>query len=129
MTDRVDISRLLVEMRSIKSQAQAFQGQGLAAKDISPTGMGPNGIGQSSQVKPTGETASFGDLLEQAVDKVNSIQKPSSATSQAYERGDPNVDITDVMIAREKSSVAFQSALQVRNKLIEAYRDVMNMPV
>ena len=125
MTDRVDISRLLVEMRSIKSQAQAFQGpQGVAAKDIAP-----QGLGQPTSVKPTDDTPSFGDLLEKAVNNVNSIQKQSSAMAQAYERGDPNVDITDVMIAREKSSVAFQSALQVRNKLIEAYRDVMNMPI
>lgn len=49
--------------------------------------------------------------------------------SKAYIKGDPNVSISDVMIASQKSSVAFQAATQVRNKLVEAYKDVMNMPI
>lgn len=124
MTDRVDINRLLLEMRSLKSQAQAFQRpQGLSAGDVAAPG---NGVNRTAK---TSEVPSFGDMLEQAVNSVNNVQKASADAAKAYETGDPNVDITDVMVASQKASVSFQSMVQVRNKLIEAYRDVMNMPV
>lgn len=117
MTDRVDINRLLLEMRSLKSQTQAFNG--LAAKDIADP--------RSAGAPVNGPK--FGELLEQAVNKVNTVQKASGALSKAYVQGDPNVDITEVMIASQKAGVAFQAMLQVRNKLVDAYRDVMNMPI
>lgn len=124
MTDRVDINRLLVEMRTLKNQAQAFQRpQDLAARDVAEAGGRPGEVGKSSEVP------SFGQMLEQAVNKVNDTQKASADMAKAYELGDPNVDVTDVMVASQKASVSFQSMVQVRNKLIEAYRDVMNMPV
>ncbi len=125
MTDRVDINRLLHDMRSLKSQAQVFQRpQGLAAGDVKDA----RNFGGLSVESPT-KVPSFGDLMSQAVNKVNEVQKTSSAMADAYERGVAGVDITDVMIASQKSSVAFQATVQVRNKLIEAYRDVMNMPI
>jgi flagellar hook-basal body complex protein FliE len=124
MTSRVDINRLLVEMRSMKSQAQAFQRpENLAAKDVSGLG------GQGLNVAKAEKVPSFGQMMEQAVNKVNDIQQASSQMATAYETGAPNVDITDVMVASQKASVSFQSMVQVRNKLIDAYRDVMNMPV
>lgn len=120
MTNRVDINRLLVEMRSMKTQVQAFQRpDNLAAKDIA-------GVSQAGKVE---KVPSFGEMLTQAVNKVNDVQQTSSQMATAYEMGDPNVDITDVMVASQKASVSFQSMVQVRNKLIDAYRDVMNMPV
>lgn len=122
MTDRVDINRLLVEMRSLKSQTQAFNGPGAVDKAASTVRPGVN-------VKPTEETPSFGDMMSQAINKVNSIQKDSAALATRYEQGDKSVDVTDVMIASQKASVSFQSMLQVRNKLVDAYRDVMNMPM
>lgn len=122
MTDRVDINRLLVEMRSLKSQTQAFQKpQGLAPGDVNPTA--------ANRPEGARDVPGFGEVMEQAINKVNSTQKASSALASAYERGEPGVDITDVMVASQKSSVAFQATLQVRNKLVEAYRDIMNMPV
>ena len=125
MTDRVDINRLLVEMRSLKTQAQAFsRPENLASKDVKSSFAG--GLGQVNKGE---KVPSFGEMLEQAVNKVSNVQNASSATAKAYEMGDPNVDITDVMIASQKASVSFQSMVQVRNKLIDAYRDVMNMPV
>ncbi len=67
--------------------------------------------------------------MTQAVNKVNEVQKTSSSMADAYERGVAGVDITDVMIASQKASVSFQAMVQVRNKLVDAYRDVMNMPI
>jgi len=125
MTDRVDINRLLHDMRSLKAQAQVFQRpQGLATGDVKAA----QGFGSLSVEKPT-KVPSFGDLMSQAVNKVNEVQQTSSSMADAYERGVAGVDITDVMIASQKASVAFQATVQVRNKLIEAYRDVMNMPI
>lgn len=118
MTDRVDISRLLMEMSSLKSQTQAFGG--IKALDRGPAGA--QGV-----EKPNGPQ--FGDLFSQAVNKVNDVQQASGATAQAYIKGDTSVDVTDVMIASQKSSVAFQAMTQVRNKVVEAYKDVMNMPI
>jgi flagellar hook-basal body complex protein FliE len=68
--------------------------------------------------------ADFGKLLG----AVNAAQSDASAASAAYERGETS-DIAGVMLARQKSSLAFEATLQVRNKLLSAYRDIMNMPV
>jgi flagellar hook-basal body complex protein FliE len=125
MTDRVDINRLMVEMRSIKTKTQAFNGApGIAARDISD--MRPRA---GVEIQTDNKTPAFGDLMAQAVNKVNETSKASGALQSAYQQGDPNVDITEVMVASQKASVSFQAMLQVRNKLVEAYRDVMNMPI
>ncbi|MCV6614713.1 MAG: flagellar hook-basal body complex protein FliE [Cellvibrionaceae bacterium] len=126
MNNRVDINRLLVEMRSLKSQTQSFNGPGNAVGGIDrPQSTVRPGV----QLEGAKEVPSFSDMMSQAVDKVNAVQKQSAALATAYEQGDKSVDITDVMIASQKSSVAFQSMVQVRNKLVDAYRDVMNMPM
>lgn len=124
MSDRVDISRLLGEMRSLKAQTQVFQ-RPQGAVDA-PGGL--RSLGAVPVENPT-KVPSFGDLMTQAINKVNDVQKTSSAMADAYERSVAGVDITDVMIASQKASVAFQATVQVRNKLIDAYRDVMNMPI
>lgn len=125
MTDRVDINRLLGEMRSLKSQAQVFQRpQGIATGD-----MGVNRTLNNLQVDSPNKVPSFGDLMTQAVNKVNDVQQKSSAMADAYEKGVAGVDITDVMIASQKASVSFQAMVQVRNKLVDAYKDIMNMPI
>ena len=118
MTDRVDVNRLLLEMRTLKSQTQAFGGaESMASRDRA---------GSAEQIN---NGPKFGDLMSQAVNKVNEVQKASGAMSTAYLKGDSNVDITDVMISSQKAGVAFDAMVQVRNKLVEAYRDVMNMPI
>ena len=78
-----------------------------------------------SVVRPEAvQQANFGKLLG----AVNAAQNDAGAASAAYERGD-TTDIAGVMLARQKSSIAFEATLQVRNKLLSAYRDIMNMPV
>jgi flagellar hook-basal body complex protein FliE len=74
------------------------------------------------------ETGGFGDALVDAVKAVNTQQTKASEASAAYERGDTN-DIVGVMLARQQASLGFEATLQVRNKLLGAYRDIMNMPV
>lgn len=71
----------------------------------------------------------FGDLLKRSIDAVNDTQQTATSMRTAFEQGEPGMDLADVMIAVQKSNVSFQAMVEVRNKLVDAYKDVMNMPV
>ncbi len=83
--------------------------------------------GGAQSTESTGATT-FGDAMMDAVKAVNNQQTQATQASEAYERGETN-DLVGVMLARQKASVSFEATLQVRNKLLGAYRDIMNMPV
>lgn len=83
--------------------------------------------GAAAPAAPSGP-ASFGDTLNQALQGVNQSQNAASDISATYERGD-TIDIAKVMLARQEASVSFEATLQVRNKLLSAYKDIMSMPV
>jgi len=72
--------------------------------------------------------ADFGGALQMALQSVNAVQAAAGEASAAFERGD-TADIATVMLARQKASIAFEATLQVRNKLLSAYKDIMSMPV
>ncbi len=112
MINAIDPNQLLTQMRA--AQAQASQ-QNVTANPIS--------TGQTT------ERVDFSNLMKTAVDKVNETQKTSGELKTAFEMGDPNVSLADAMIASQKASVAFQATLQVRNKLVKAYEEVMSMSV
>ncbi|CAM2984720.1 flagellar hook-basal body complex protein FliE [Legionella worsleiensis] len=71
----------------------------------------------------------FGQVFQNALNQVNDMSETSNALKTKYELGDPNVSIGEVMIASQKSSLAFEATLRVRNKVVQAYQDIMNMPV
>ncbi|MCL2919681.1 flagellar hook-basal body complex protein FliE [Shewanella litorisediminis] len=73
--------------------------------------------------------ADFASLLANAVGHVNELQQNSSSLATRLDMGDTRVTLSDTVIAREKSSVAFEATVQVRNKLVEAYKEIMSMPV
>jgi flagellar hook-basal body complex protein FliE len=75
-----------------------------------------------------GQAASFADAMEGALSRVNAGQQRAAALSESYERGE-TIDIAKVMLARQEASVGFEATLQVRNKLLSAYKDIMSMPV
>lgn len=77
---------------------------------------------------PAADTPSFMDTMRSAVDSVNAQQRVSRELQTAYVRGE-DVSLTDVAIAMQKSSVAFEATVQVRNKVIEAYKEIMSMTV
>lgn len=96
---------------------------------VSSVGLSKDILARASQVlKPQGQTAQFGDHMKTALQQVSALQNQSTAISQAYEAGD-EVDVTKVMMAREKSSLAFEATMQIRNKLLSAYKDILSMPV
>ncbi|MFM6853998.1 MAG: flagellar hook-basal body complex protein FliE [Sphingopyxis sp.] len=70
----------------------------------------------------------FGAAMRAAVDQVNNLSAQSEQASAAFERGEVT-DIASVMLARQQASIGFEATLQVRNKLLSAYKDIMSMPV
>ncbi len=70
----------------------------------------------------------FSSLVSGALQNVNSLQVQSSDMRAAYDRGE-KIELTDVVLGMQKSSLAFEATLQVRNKVLKAYEDVLNMPV
>lgn len=110
MSQGVEFNRLMLDMRSMQMDAMA---QPKSAAQAVPE------LGQSS----------FADMLGQAINKVSDTQQASSQLATAFEIGTSGVDLTDVMVASQKASVSFQALTQVRNKLVQAYQDIMQMPV
>ncbi|AXB77989.1 flagellar hook-basal body complex protein FliE [Novosphingobium sp. P6W] len=80
---------------------------------------------QSAGQAPAG---GFATSLQTALDGVSSVQSRSEALSTAYEKGEVT-DVAKVMLARQEAGVAFEATLQVRNKLLSAYQDIMRMGV
>jgi len=81
-----------------------------------------------TEAKPAQENGGFADSLRSALDGVNAAQQRSGDITAAYERGEVT-DIAKVMLARQESSVAFEATLQVRNKLLSAYQEIMRLGV
>ena len=88
-------------------------------------------LAKSQQMQPeikTDQGPNFGELMQQAINQVNETQMQATSLSQAFELGE-NVDLSQVMIAVNKSRISFEALTQVRNKILSAYQDVMNMSV
>ncbi|MGR8921402.1 MAG: flagellar hook-basal body complex protein FliE [Gammaproteobacteria bacterium] len=110
----IDAQAVLAQMRALASQAQGIE-HGLTRGAEHATG-------------PVGGFE-FGDALKAAVDKVNENQQASARMTRAFEAGEPGVDLAEVMVAIQKASISFEAATQVRNRLVSAYQDIMNMPL
>ena len=85
-------------------------------------------LARSTALTPAPETPHFGAALNDALRAVSSVQDQASAATNAYETGQTH-DLASVMIARQKAAIAFEATLQARNRLVGAYKDVMNMPL
>jgi flagellar hook-basal body complex protein FliE len=104
----LQIQQVLAEMRALQARTE-----GVAAE----TPAGP------------GQPADFAAMMKNAVDEVAGMQKNASAMASAYESGDKSVDLTKVMLEVQKAGLAFHAMTEVRNKLVDAYTQVMNMSV
>ncbi|MDY6829977.1 MAG: flagellar hook-basal body complex protein FliE [Pseudomonadota bacterium] len=114
---RADIQQVLDQMRSMR--ADLDQARRATATHESSATPAASGL----------EAGGFGAALRGAVEGVNQQQQAASALAASYERGAAGVDITQVMVALQKSRVSFEAMTQVRNKLVDAYETIMNMPV
>lgn len=79
-------------------------------------------------VEQTKKQFDFSQAVGMALDEVNALKKSSAASAAAYESG-VDIPLSDVMVDMQKASLAFEATLQVRNKVLKAYEDIMNMPV
>jgi len=112
----IDTSKIEAMVAQLKAAAARAQG-----------GVAPVQSGVAAE-KPA-QRVDFADVLKGAIDQVNDSQQKAAKMSQAFAMGDDSVNLSDVMIASQKASISFQSSIQVRNKLVSAYRDIMTMQV
>lgn len=105
--NEIDTSQLITQMRAMAAAAQ--------------------GTPQIQESGPAG--SDFSSMLMKSINSVNEVQKESSRLSDAFVMGDPGVSLAEVMIAKQKSGIAFEATLQVRNKLLSAYKEIMAMQV
>jgi flagellar hook-basal body complex protein FliE len=75
------------------------------------------------------ESGGFAALLKSSVDAVNQTQTTAAEMAAAFARGDESIGLPEVMIALQKASLSFQAMTEVRNRLVNAYQEIMNMPI
>jgi flagellar hook-basal body complex protein FliE len=126
--ERSDINQLLQQMRQMQSQLNIQQDgirQAAAPEGLQPANAleGVRGAGAGEKVQ------GFRELFQQAIGSVNATQQEASQLATSFEQGDPQVSLAQVMVASQKASVSFQALTQVRNHLVDAYKDIMNMPI
>ena len=107
----MQIQQVLAEMRALQARAAGTPAE-IAAPGTQATG-----------------TADFASLMKDSVNRIAAMQNQASALASAYETGDKSVDLTKVMLEVQKADLAFRAMTQVRNKLVDAYTQVMNMSV
>ena len=84
---------------------------------------------ESRPTTPVSEGQGFAELLKTSINAVNEAQSTASDVAAALERGDKSVALPEVMIALQKASLSFQAMTEVRNRLVNAYQEIMNMPI
>lgn len=71
----------------------------------------------------------FAGELQGAVQRINELKLASADSARAFQAGEPGVELNDVMLDMQKASIASEMGTQVRNRLVSAYKDIMNMQV
>jgi flagellar hook-basal body complex protein FliE len=103
----IDVSRLLSELRNTAAAAQ----------------------GRIAAPAANAKGTDFAGLVKSALNSVNETQQHANKLVTAFELGDSKVNLADVTIATQKANLSFQALTQVRNKVVAAYQDIMNMQV
>ncbi len=118
----ISTNSLYAQMQSMSLEASGNRLPGI--QGATPTGM------QGSEVSPVNRSSSdFGNILKDALDKVSDTQLEAGRLKTAFEMGDRNITLAQTMVASAKAGLAFDGAVQVRNKFVEAYKEIMSMPV
>ncbi len=104
----IDMNQILSQMRALSGRIEGFE---------------------QTATRPAGNDGGFRDLLVKAVDSVNETQQQADRLATAFQQGDPEIDLAEVMLASQKASLSFKALSEVRNKLVTAYQEIMNMPV
>ncbi|MEM7542487.1 MAG: flagellar hook-basal body complex protein FliE [Pseudomonadota bacterium] len=102
----IEAQALLQQMRALAAQAQGAE---------------------ATAARPA--TADFSGVFRDALNRINETQRSAGQLAASFERGDQNTDLAEVMVALQKANVSFEAAVQVRNRLVSAYQEIMNMPI
>ena len=112
----LQINNVLSQMRTLQQQTRIGMPGVRPGKDLASPGT----------AAAAGQT-SFANVLKAGLDKVNETQASASRLATAFEKGVPGVDLAQVMLESVKASVSFRAAVEVRDRLVSAYQDIMNM--
>ena len=107
MSNSVDTNALLVQLRAMAQDA---------------------GVPKSESAKPVSDV-DFSEVMKSTLEQVNERSSTAEKLMQSFDAGNPDVELADVMIAMQKARVSFEALTQVRNKMLSAYQDIMNMPL
>lgn len=126
----IDSSRIEAMMAQLKAAAQK-PAASTSAADALGSGMGIGGLGKAAgtDAAESSSKVSFSDALKASLQNVSNAQNQADDMGKKFASGDDSVSLSDTMIAMQKASISFQSTVQVRNKLVSAYHDIMNMQV
>lgn len=114
----INTNSVMAMRAAILQQNSALRDAASAANGAASPVSGTAGAGKTD----------FGAAMKSAISEVNALQTNSADAAAAYERGE-TTDIASVMLAKQQASIGFETTLQVRNKLLSAYKDIMSMPV
>jgi flagellar hook-basal body complex protein FliE len=106
---QMQIDSVLAQIRSLSAQTRPGVSQPTA-----PAKSGPS---------------EFASLLSKGIDQVNQTQQRATELSNAFQRGEPGVELPQVMVEMQKASVSFRALTEVRNRVVTAYQEIMNMQV
>ncbi len=103
------VENLLSQMRAVTRASQGLEAQPAVAQ--------------------AGQSGGFASELARTLNRVSDAQNAANAQARAFEMGDPNVSLSNVMIDLQKAGLSFQATVQVRNRLVEAYKEIANMAI
>ncbi len=106
---QMEIDRVLAQIRSLSNQTR------VGAAPTNPT----------AQAGPS----EFANILSKGIDQVNQSEVRATQLADAFQRGAPGVELPQVMLEMQKASVSFRALTEVRNRLVSAYQDIMNMQI
>ena len=104
----IDANKLMLEMKALATQAKGLDTFFVESKD---------------------DKNEFGTLLKDAIAKVNQYQQEAENLATRFEAGEEGISLSSVMVALQKSNISLQAMAQVRNRIVSAYQEIMNMPV
>jgi flagellar hook-basal body complex protein FliE len=130
--DSSRIEAMMAQLKAAASKPAAGPGASSAASALASGGIGGiGGLGKPGGAEgvESSSKVSFSDALKAQLDNVSKAQNQAEDMGKKFASGDDSVSLSDTMIAMQKASITFQATVQVRNKLVSAYHDIMNMQV
>ncbi|MDY7537125.1 flagellar hook-basal body complex protein FliE [Undibacterium sp. RTI2.1] len=118
----IDNSQITAMVAQLKAAAARME----SSAPVAGTGAS---VGLSAGASTAPAKLDFADALKGALDQVNATGAKAEEVGKQFTMGSDNVGLSDVMISMQKANISFQAAVQVRNRLVSAYHDIMNMQI